>query len=96
MARNDTPRWQELTIGVTIEDAGDAVEYETGDWKSRRPVTEQEKCNKCGLCFIYCPEGCIQPDTEGYFPANLRYCKGCGVCAAECPRKAITMIVEGE
>ena len=96
MAKRETLNWQELKPGVVIDEPGDAVEYETGDWKSRRPVLDKAKCNKCGLCFIYCPEGCIQPDEEGYFIADLKYCKGCGICAAECPKKAIKMEVEGE
>ena len=96
MARKENLNWKELKDGVAIEDAGDAVEYETGDWKSRRPILDKAKCTKCGLCFIYCPEGCIRPDDEGYFISDLKYCKGCGICAAECPVKAINMVVEGE
>jgi pyruvate ferredoxin oxidoreductase delta subunit len=96
VAKREALGWKELQTGVAIHEAGGAVEYETGDWKSRKPILEQTKCNKCGLCFVYCPEGCIQPNEEGWFIANLKYCKGCAVCAVECPRKAITMVIEGE
>jgi pyruvate ferredoxin oxidoreductase delta subunit len=96
LAKKETQNWRELKPGALIDEPGDSVEYETGDWKSRRPVLDKEKCTKCGLCFLYCPEGCIRPDKEGYFIADLKYCKGCGICAAECPRKAIVMKVEGE
>jgi pyruvate ferredoxin oxidoreductase delta subunit len=96
LAKKETLNWQELNPGVAINEPGAAMEYETGDWKSRRPILDKEKCIKCGLCFIYCPEGCIRPDDEGYFISDLKYCKGCGVCAAECPKKAINMVVEGE
>jgi pyruvate ferredoxin oxidoreductase delta subunit len=96
VAKRETLGWQELQTGIAIHEAGGAVEYETGDWKSRKPILDMTKCNKCGLCFVYCPEGCIQPDAEGWFIANLKYCKGCAVCAAECPKKAITMVIEGE
>ncbi len=96
MAKRENLGWTELKTGVAIHEAGGAMDYETGDWKSRRPILDKPKCTKCGLCFVYCPEGCIQPDKEGWFIADLKYCKGCAVCAVECPRKAITMVNEGE
>jgi len=94
MAKTENVPWKKLKIGTIIDEPGSAVEYETGDWKSQRPLLEKAKCNKCGLCFIYCPEGCIRPDEEGYFIADLTFCKGCGICARECPKKAIMMAVE--
>jgi pyruvate ferredoxin oxidoreductase delta subunit len=96
LAKRETLGWKELRPGTVVDEAGSAVEYETGDWKSRHPVLDKEKCTKCGLCFVYCPEGCIRPNDEGYFVSDSRYCKGCGICAAECPSKAINMVVEGE
>ena len=88
--------WKDLEIGSTVVEPGNATEYRTGDWKSARPILDKEKCNKCGLCFIYCPEGCIQPDAEGWFIANLYYCKGCGICPVECPKDALKMVEETE
>ena len=88
--------WKDLEIGSIITEPGNASEYKTGDWKSQRPILDKEKCIKCGLCYIFCPEGCIQPDSEGYFISDLSYCKGCGICATECPKKAITMVEEEE
>jgi pyruvate ferredoxin oxidoreductase delta subunit len=62
----------------------------TGSWRIFIPVKDEEKCNNCLLCWIYCPEACISKDIE----INFDYCKGCGICAEECPRKAITMVKE--
>ena len=45
---------------------------------------------------LYCPDGCIEQDAEGYFVADLYWCKGCGICARECPTGVITMIEETE
>ncbi|MFH0768715.1 MAG: 4Fe-4S dicluster-binding protein [Chloroflexota bacterium] len=73
---------------------GSASQYETGGWRSQRPILDVDKCNKCGLCYIFCPDACIEQDEEGYFKSNLFYCKGCGICSAECPRKAIVMVEE--
>jgi pyruvate ferredoxin oxidoreductase delta subunit len=68
----------------------------TGHWRSIRPVILPSKCNKCDLCWLYCPEGTISK-CHGYVPVvDLEYCKGCGICAAECPSQAIEMKKEEE
>jgi pyruvate ferredoxin oxidoreductase gamma subunit len=89
------PSWRDLLPGCVITEAGSAKQYRTGDWKSERPVWNHEKCIKCGICYLFCPEGCIGQNEEGYFEANLYYCKGCGICARECWTEAIKMVEEG-
>ena len=59
----------------------------TGSWRVFRPVVDREKCNACGLCAMYCPDGAIDDDLN----VDLDFCKGCGICANECPKSAITM-----
>jgi len=88
--------WKDLEVGSIVAEPGSASQYPTGGWRSQKPILDKNLCNKCGLCYIYCPEGCIEQDEEGYFIANLFYCKGCGICAHECPKKAITMVEEAE
>ncbi len=88
--------WKDLEIGSIVTEPGNASQYKTGDWRSQRPIFDNSKCNKCTLCSIYCPDGCIEQTDEGYFEANLFYCKGCGICAKECPKDVITMIEEEE
>jgi 2-oxoacid:acceptor oxidoreductase delta subunit (pyruvate/2-ketoisovalerate family) len=61
---------------------------ETGEWRSQRPVLNPEKCNHCGLCWMYCPDNAIRA-AEGAFIISYTYCKGCGICAQECPKGAI-------
>lgn len=71
----------------------------TGDWRSKRPVMDAEKClavkkgaETCQICWVYCPDACI---TRGVGPViDLTYCKGCGICAQECPADAIEMVPE--
>lgn len=86
--------WKDLEIGSIVVEPGSASQYQTGGWRSQRPVIDNELCNKCGLCYIYCPDACLDQDKEGYFEVNLYYCKGCGICATECPKDAITMLEE--
>ncbi len=88
--------WKDIEIGSIVTEPGSSRKYKTGDWRSQKPVFDLEKCIKCGLCYIYCPEGCIRQNTEGDFEADMYFCKGCGICARECPTGVITMVEEEE
>ncbi|MDD4127937.1 MAG: 4Fe-4S binding protein [Methanomicrobium sp.] len=62
----------------------------TGSWRTFKPVVDMDKCNKCGNCYRFCPDGAI--DTE--FNIDYDFCKGCGICVEVCPKKAIVMVRE--
>ncbi len=87
--------WRDLEIGGIVTEPGNASQYQTGDWRSQKPTYDFDRCIKCGLCQLFCPEGCIEPNRDGYYEADLYYCKGCGICARECWTKVITMVEEG-
>jgi pyruvate ferredoxin oxidoreductase gamma subunit len=88
------PSWRELLPGSVIIEPGNAKAYRTGDWKSAHPVWNNQRCIKCGICYLFCPEGCVREKQDGYFEADLYYCKGCGICARECWTEAINMVEE--
>ncbi len=88
--------WKDIEVGAIVTEPGNATQYQTGAWRSQRPTYNFSRCIKCGLCALYCPEGCIEQNKEGNFEANLYYCKGCGICARECWPKVITMVEEEE
>ena len=88
--------WKDIEVGCIATEPGSAARYRSGDWRSQRPTYDFKRCIKCGLCQIFCPEGCIQQNEQKNFEANLYYCKGCGICAKECWPKAITMVEEEE
>ena len=88
--------WKDIEIGAAVTEPGNAAQYRTGDWRSERPTYDFSKCIKCGICYIFCPEGCIGKTIGDYYEADLYYCKGCGICAEECPTGVITMKEEKE
>ncbi len=77
--------------GATIPDSGTADEYETGGWRTDRPVRDREKCNDCMICFFGCPDSAIIVKEGRMAAIDLKHCKGCGICAQVCPRDAIEM-----
>jgi len=87
-------KWHELTLGLYLPDAGNARLNLTGSWRSIRPVWNHERCVRCGVCDMFCPDAAIRADEAGYFSANLDYCKGCGICSRECVTGAIEMVQE--
>ena len=92
------PKWTDLAVGTAITVPGSARQNRTGDWRSSRPVWNHQECIRCGVCVIFCPEGCVHFDQEkpGYPSADLEYCKGCSICMHECPTACIRMVDEEE
>jgi len=82
-----------LSVGCRAR-PGKSRNNKTGSWRVFKPIFEQDKCTKCGLCTTLCPEGCVHENEDGVLAPDYTYCKGCGVCAEECPSGAITMILE--
>jgi 2-oxoacid:acceptor oxidoreductase delta subunit (pyruvate/2-ketoisovalerate family) len=78
------------SFAANIVEPGSSVRNKTGGWRTMKPVREQGKCTKCGICWQFCPDSAINEEFE----VNYDYCKGCGICAQECPLKAITMVKE--
>lgn len=88
--------WEALPVGGLILEAGNAMQYHTGSWRSSRPHLDLSSCSHCLFCWLYCPDGSIVVESGKVVQINYDYCKGCGICAAVCPREAILMAAEGE
>jgi len=86
--------WKDLAIGAVMLEPGSCLAYETGSWRTQRPILDLEKCAHCFICWIFCPESSIQVRGGKVTGIDLTYCKGCGICSAECPRQAIDMVME--
>jgi pyruvate ferredoxin oxidoreductase gamma subunit len=74
---------------------GNSPERHTGSWRQFRPVLHPEKCTRCWLCFVWCPEAAIALDADEYPVVDYDVCKGCLLCAHECPTHAFSVEQEG-
>ncbi len=90
--------WKDIPLGGVIDQAGNSDDYETGSWRTFRPVHDKEKCINCLRCWTLCPDSAILVEDGKVVGVNYKHCKGCGICARECPDKvqAYTMVQEGE
>ena len=79
--------WRDMPIGGVIVESGSSHQYETGGWRTFRPVRDEEKCNDCLRCWILCPESAVVVKDGKIVAYDLNHCKGCGLCAYECPPK---------
>jgi pyruvate ferredoxin oxidoreductase delta subunit len=86
---------KELPAGDILE-AGTAAEFETGSWRSERPIWHTETCIQCMICWVSCPDTAVVVKDGKMSGFNYEHCKGCGICARECPTKvkSITMEIE--
>jgi pyruvate ferredoxin oxidoreductase delta subunit len=95
--KKEKPGWKQLPEGDVLE-SGTAAQFNTGDWRSERPIFHNEKCIQCMICWVVCPDASViikEGKVDGF---DYDHCKGCGICDYECPTKkekrAITMEAE--
>ena len=87
---------RELPPGGLILEAGNAVKYVTGGWRTYRPRVDKGKCIDCLQCWLLCPDCCIDVEEGTMAGYDYDHCNGCGICAHICPVKAIEMVLETE
>jgi pyruvate ferredoxin oxidoreductase delta subunit len=86
---------KEIEVGFIVDKPGGAKGYRTGDWRSMKPSYDKERCIKCGVCYMFCPDAAIGFDSEGFIQIDEFYCKGCGICSKECVTGAFKMVPLG-
>lgn len=83
--------WKELPEGDTLK-AGTAAQFHTGDWRSKKPVKDENTCINCLFCYIYCPDSAVKVKDGKMTGIDYNYCKGCGICESVCPVKPVKAI----
>ena len=92
------PGWQDFREAATVPavprrsvlaPGGQArnPNFQRGTSRSERPVIRFDRCTKCKLCWVGCPDGAFDPTSDGLYDVDLAYCSGCGKCAEICPVK---------
>lgn len=74
----------------SIYAVGNSPERRTGNWRQFRPVLDADKCTRCWICFVRCPEAAISLDAQEYPVVDYDTCKGCLLCVHECPTQAFS------
>ncbi|MFQ5879247.1 MAG: 4Fe-4S dicluster-binding protein [Dehalococcoidia bacterium] len=108
----ELPKWYEMKEGIAIpaiaargDTPGWSGGYRPGrnptfrkfSTRTMRPVVDFDKCIKCTLCWLQCPDSCFDVTPEGLYDASMEACCGCGICEAVCPvEDCIVMVNEEE
>ena len=59
--------------------------------KDDHVTINEEKCNGCENCYIYCPGGCFTMEDGIAKVTNVKdFCQECGSCEKICPTAAVT------
>ena len=61
------------------------MDGEPAKFLKAKPLTDSEKCDRCGICAAHCPMGSIDRDDPA---AVTGICIKCHACVTRCPQKA--------
>ena len=86
--------WKDITPAGNVYGGGTSSEFNTGEWRVRKPIFIEDKCKQCLLCAPVCPDSSIPVEDKKRSEFNYMHCKGCGICAKVCPFDAIEMVKE--
>jgi pyruvate ferredoxin oxidoreductase delta subunit len=93
----DIPADRAVPFGaVTPAPVGTQKLFQTSNWRIVRPVKDDEKCNRCLICYLACPDACwAYNEEDDTLEWNAEFCKGCQICVQQCPEEgALTAVPE--
>ena len=91
---SDQTPWHEMTIACEIYEGGTSKLVNTGDWRTKLPSFDEERCKHCMLCIPVCPDNSIPIKNGKRLDFDYMHCKGCGICYKVCPFNAISFSKE--
>ncbi len=87
-------KYDQIPLGVVALEAGNSQYYNTGGWRTDRPIWDPEKCTHCLMCWVNCPDSSIYVEDGQMTGIDLDHCKGCGVCVVACRFDALELMNE--
>lgn len=72
-----------------VKSVSNSINNHTGSWRTVRPVINKDKCSRCMLCNVFCPDSVITAGEDGFPSIDYNHCKGCLICVSICPLHAI-------
>ena len=91
---NERWTYKDMPLAALVPEGGTSVQYDSGSWRDKRPIWDDEKCTDCLLCWVSCPDSSILVRNREMTGIDLMHCKGCGVCVTMCRFDALKMINE--
>ena len=91
----EATKFTQKMVDCSLLDKGAASPFSPGDKRRGLPQWDKDRCIRCGVCYLYCPDGAVYRTADGYFEADEKKCKGCGICHRECWFGVICMEQEG-
>ena len=96
----EKPGWTEMREGIIVEAMKVGTRnpvYKKWSTRTRRPLIDFDKCIKCTLCWLHCPDECFEVTPDGTYEVVFEACIGCSICEEVCPvEHCITMVNELE
>ena len=89
---SEIPLWKQIQAGGSALNAGSTNRNPTGDWRTKKPIIDFDRCTHCMICWVDCPDACFQVDDTHLTGVDMDHCKGCGICAEVCPVHCIVMV----
>ena len=52
--------WEQNKVGCILLEKKLAQPFKKGEKRTQKPALDTEKCTKCALCYLYCPDAAIK------------------------------------
>ena len=81
-------------IECSVVAKGAVKPFRPEDRVNALPEWDKDRCIRCGICYVYCPNGAVCRLEDGFFDVEEKKCSGCGICHRECWFGVISMVEE--
>ena len=87
-------KFSQKNIECLMENKSTLEPFTPDERKKLFPEWDKDRCIRCGVCYVYCPDGAVYRMEDGFFDVDQSRCRGCGICHCECWFGVISMVEE--